>query len=98
MEATHKSKWLLSALGIATLFYCLLVLGFVGTGPDVGLRFRLVDTPHAGAPKTKGPVIQFVTPSLKHKGEQYKRPAPGDILVGMGPRKDPDVRDLQPIG
>ena len=79
----------MSTCGIAILFYCLLVLGFVGTSPDLGLRFLLVDD------HEKGPVIRTVTDGLQHKGSE--RPQPGDVLLAVGPTKIPGRR-LQPIG
>lgn len=91
MQSHTKARWLLSACGVATLFYCLLVLGFVGTGPDLGFRFLLVDNPHQS-----GPVIQYVAPNLKPKGDVRKCPQVGDILVALGPTHLPGLR-LQPI-
>src|SRR5262245_9951899 len=36
-------KWILSACGLLTVLYCLTVLGFVATAPDLGLRCLLVN-------------------------------------------------------
>jgi transcriptional regulator with GAF, ATPase, and Fis domain len=85
-----RSRWILSTCGIAILFYGFLVLGFVGTSPDLGLRFLLVDD-HSGP----GIEVQAVSPSLKHKGNL--RPQAGDILLALGPTKLPQRR-LQPVG
>jgi transcriptional regulator with GAF, ATPase, and Fis domain len=38
-------KWLFSGLGVAVVIYCLAVVGFVATNPDLGLRFLLVEDP-----------------------------------------------------
>ena len=92
MQSTHRARWLLSTCGDRhPLYYCLVVLGFVGTCPDLGLRFLLVDKP-----EQQGPVIQRTTSTLRQYGEDRKSPKDGDILIGMGPTKIPDA-DLNPI-
>jgi len=89
MKPAKRSRWWLSACGIAILFYCLLVLGFVGTSPDLGLRFLLVDHP-----PTDGLTIQAVMPGLNYRGGQ--KPREGDVLLALGPSREPGRR-LEPV-
>ncbi|HVW03146.1 MAG TPA: sigma 54-interacting transcriptional regulator, partial [Planctomycetaceae bacterium] len=78
MKTASQARWVLSASGVLVLFYCLFVLAFVGTSPDLGLRVLLTDSLDS-----RGPVIQYVTASLRHKGQEP--PKAGDILLAIGP-------------
>src|SRR5216684_15823 len=71
---------LLSAGGVLTVFYCLAVLGFVATAPDVGLRCLLVnDRVGAGGAIDVGLEIrQIVHDPADDAGNG---PQPGDRLL-----------------
>lgn len=76
------ARWVLLGCGFAVVFYCLFILAFVATSPDIGLRCLLVDdppdAPTAGQP---GPQIQIVTLGLNADGEA---PEVGDRLISIG--------------
>ncbi len=76
-------KWVVSACGVGTVAYCLFILGFVVTCPDLGVRCLLVDTElSSGANEpVVGPQIQLITSSLDSLGN---RPRVGDILLAIG--------------
>src|ERR1700682_5860182 len=72
--------WTLSVCGLLTVFYCLTVLGFVATAPDIGLRCLLVNDQSAGNSSADlGLEIRQIIqdPSRDPRGG----PRPGDILV-----------------
>src|SRR5258708_35187849 len=70
---------LLSAGGVLTVFYCLAVLGFVATAPDIGLRCLLVND-RAG---TDGADVGLEIRQIVHDpaGEAGDGPQPGDRLL-----------------
>lgn len=72
------TKWLLSLCGVLVLIYCLAVLGFVTTSPDLGLRCLLSD---AHDPAQSGPIIRGVEPWMEVIGP---RPKVGDRLKAIG--------------
>ena len=84
METTNRvPRWVLAVVGGFTVSYCVLVLAFVATAPDLRLRFLLADTGFADSGReTVGIEIQD-TPGLKCFG-----PAPevGDFLVALDDR------------
>jgi transcriptional regulator with GAF, ATPase, and Fis domain len=83
METDHRFiRWVLAALGGLAVGYCVLILAFVATTPDLRLRFLLVD-PVSNVSATTPPLgieIQQ-TPGLKCKGSNP--PQTGDRLVLM---------------
>lgn len=80
-----RPKLLVMGLGISVVIYSVLVLGYVGTTPDIGIRGLLSDAREADeAPSeaTPGMVIRGFA-GFKHFGTA---PAEGDLLVGIGGR------------
>lgn len=72
----HRPKLLVLGLGTSVALFSILVLGFVGTSPDIGLRGLLADTDYPD--DTQGMVIRkLVSPvSFQH----FPEPEPGDVL------------------
>ncbi|MFO1021879.1 MAG: sigma-54 dependent transcriptional regulator [Planctomycetales bacterium] len=80
MSVIRATRWILSTLGIVALFYALLVLGYVATSPDLGLRFFLVDEQaHPGL------VIRHISRDME-VGIDYRgsQPKEGDYLLTVG--------------
>ncbi len=71
---------LLSAGGVLTVFYCLAVLGFVATAPDIGLRCLLVNdrAGSSGAADVGLEIRQIVYDSASDAGHALR---PGDRLL-----------------
>jgi transcriptional regulator with GAF, ATPase, and Fis domain len=83
-SAVLASKWIISTAGFVVLVYCLTVLGFVTTSPDVGLRCLLWDESEGNHYQ---PVIQRVEPWTESIGPV---PEVGDRLLAMGSPRDGD--------
>lgn len=78
----HRPKLLVLGLGISVTLFSILVLGFVGTSPDIGLRGLLADTDYPD--DTTGMVIRkTVSPvSFQH----FPEPQEGDVLLRLHDR------------
>jgi transcriptional regulator with GAF, ATPase, and Fis domain len=75
-----RPKLLVMGLGISMVIYTVLVLGYVGTTPDIGIRGLLSDASTSGEPSsvvTPGMVIRGFA-DFQHFGI---KPEEGDILV-----------------
>ena len=72
-------RWLLLTSGAAVILYCLFVLAFATTSPDLGIRCLLEDEAVAGA--RPGPQIRRVKSTLRCMG---KAPDEGDVLMEIG--------------
>ncbi|MGE5194528.1 MAG: hypothetical protein ACM3U2_18715, partial [Deltaproteobacteria bacterium] len=72
--------WLLSACGAVTIFYCLAVLGFVATGPEIGLRCLLVNDQKTSADGSDIglEIRQIIADPTRDPG---RGPRPGDKLI-----------------
>ncbi|MBI1313245.1 AAA domain-containing protein [bacterium] len=81
-EQFHKPKLLVLGLGISVTIFSMLVLGYVGTSPDIGLRGLLADTDYPD--DVQGMVIRkTVSPvSFPH----FPEPKEGDVLRRMHDR------------
>jgi len=73
--------WLLSAFGVVTVFYCVAVLGFVATAPDIGLRCLLVNDRDAAGTPDEGLEIRQIVPDPANVSG--KGPQPGDRLLEL---------------
>ncbi|MBS0261458.1 MAG: sigma 54-interacting transcriptional regulator, partial [Planctomycetes bacterium] len=107
-------RWILTSVGVAVVLYCLAVLGFVATSPDLGLRCLLVNNaPPASDTEVHGLEIRQITPEAAEDLQLRKRdlgdtPLPGDHLLEIG--REPahtfahfanrllDLRSAQPFG
>ncbi len=77
MDLSKKyTKWIVPGTGAFIIFYCVLVLGYVATSPDVGLRCLLADQA-GGMPGVRIRDIE----DLECKGPQ---PEVGDTLLRIG--------------
>jgi transcriptional regulator with GAF, ATPase, and Fis domain len=77
-----RPKLLVMGLGISVVIYSVLVLGYVGTTPDIGIRGLLSDTEsddEAPEEATPGMVIRGFA-DFDHFGT---KPTEGDLLVGI---------------
>ncbi len=84
METTNRvPRWVLAVAGGFIVSYCVLVLAFVATAPDLRLRFLLADTGFTDARRESVGIEIQDTPGLKCFG-----PAPeaGDFLVALDDR------------
>lgn len=98
------SKWILSAFGGGVLIYCLIVLAFVATCPDIQLRILLTGSNPKTIESPNGVEIQKtlftpgseIDPSDGSQPTEYygEKPAVGDILVEVGNRKTPSFPDF----
>lgn len=80
MEA--QTRWPVVGTAGVILVYSVLVLGFVATSPDLGLRCLMVDESATG--EGPGGVEIRATPHLE--GFRGARPREGDLLVRVGDR------------
>src|SRR6267378_3611283 len=73
-------NWMLSACGVFAVFYCLAVIGFVATAPELGLRCLLVNDQKADpdASEVGLEIRQILPDSLRDPREG---PQPGDKLI-----------------
>jgi hypothetical protein len=72
--------WILSVCGVLAVLYCLTVLGFVATAPDLGLRCLLVNDREAdGTPSEVGLEIRQVM--HEPASNPLEGPQPGDTLI-----------------
>ncbi len=76
MKYTEFKKWSLAILGGMVLVYSVLVLGFVATTPDLGLRCLIDD------PERDGPNIELVSSVFRADGE--RAPKIGDVITEIG--------------
>ncbi|MFT5323461.1 MAG: transcriptional regulator with GAF, ATPase, and Fis domain [Planctomycetaceae bacterium] len=83
-----RPKLLVMGLGISVVIYSVLVLGYVGTTPDIGIRGLLSDegtldeNPESADNHTSGMVIRGFA-EFEHFGT---KPAEGDVLVRISDR------------
>ena len=77
-DIQNRTKFFVVALGISVLIYCVLVLGFVGTTPDIRLRGLLSDK-GSDVPVT-GMLIRETASPDNVEGPQ---PQPGDVLLSI---------------
>src|SRR5262245_13671686 len=76
----NRAKWVLSSLGGLVVVYCLMVLWYVATTPDVGLRCLLISDPGASTEsETTGLQIRRVVAEADERG--WPSLAPGDRLL-----------------
>jgi len=85
-------RWVLACLGGLTLLYCVAVLGFVATAPDLGLRCLLASSQPAD-PQSASPGLEVreITPELARDlrlqvNDFGEGPAPGDRLLKIAGR------------
>src|SRR5258708_40201907 len=82
---TELGRWLLAAIGAATVFYCLVVLGFVASAPDLGLRCLLVSRADASnQSRESGLEIRQIIHGWS--GDHADGPRPGDRLIEIAHR------------
>jgi transcriptional regulator with GAF, ATPase, and Fis domain len=75
----------LSACGVLTVLYCLAVLGFVATAPDIGLRCLLVNDPKTADQSAEiGLEIRQIVQD--HSRDPREGPKPGDKLIEIARR------------
>jgi transcriptional regulator with GAF, ATPase, and Fis domain len=72
-------KWIFSGLGVSVVIYCLAVLGFVATNPDLGLRFLLVEDQFPRGEASQGLMIRQTSQRLFSDPEFS--PRSGDRLI-----------------
>jgi len=73
----RRTRNILTVLGAMAVVYSVLVLGYVATSPDLGLRVLMMDE---AAQEGEGVIIQSVAP-IKYRGDE--RVEPGDTLVAI---------------
>jgi len=77
--------WILSACGVLTVLYCLAVLGFVATAPDIGLRCLLVNEQKVdGDSDEVGLEIRQIIQDPSR--DPREGPKPGDKLIEIARR------------
>ena len=75
-------KWILSILGGLAVVYCLFVLGYVATSPDIGIRFLVADPPVELTPNGKRPPGILIRQSTEGASADPRfAPQPGDRLI-----------------
>lgn len=84
-DLNSRSRVFVAVLGIAVVIYCVIVLGYVGTTPDLRLRGLLSD--HGERVGVDGMLIRAVV-DLDAEGPA---PQPGDFLVSV---RDKPVRSF----
>jgi len=84
-DLNSKSRVFVAVLGIAVVIYCVIVLGYVGTTPDLRLRGLLAD--HGERGDVNGMLIRAVV-DIDAEGPA---PQPGDVLVAV---RDKPVRSF----
>ncbi len=84
-DLNSRSRVFVAVLGIAVVIYCVIVLGYVGTTPDLRLRGLLSD--HGERIGVNGMLIRAVV-DLDAEGPA---PQPGDFLVAV---RDKPVRSF----
>jgi len=72
----HRPKLLVLGLGTSVALFSILVLGFVGTSPDIGLRGVLADTDYPD--DTQGMVIRKIVSPVSF--QHFPEPESGDVL------------------
>jgi transcriptional regulator with GAF, ATPase, and Fis domain len=72
----HRPKLLVLGLGVSVGLFSILVLGFVGTSPDIGLRGVLADTDYPD--ETQGMVIRKIVSPVSF--QHFPEPQSGDVL------------------
>lgn len=83
----------LAVFGSITVVYCVLLLAYVATAPDVRLRVLLVDEPTpdaAGVPQPPAGIIIRKTPGLVYKGAL---PETGDRLIRINNQRISNALD-----
>ena len=85
-DLINKSRLFVAVLGTVVVIYCVIVLGYVGTTPDLGLRGLLSDRGDMSAPQ--GMLIRAVV-ELDAEGVA---PRSGDVLVNV---RDKPIRSFQ---
>jgi len=76
IKTSAWERWLLSACGVFSVLFSLVVLGFVSTSADLGLRCMMVDD----SVDAIGPQVKVVPFELEAYGEP---PRPGDYLISI---------------
>ena len=79
-ENRWRQKLVVTISGSLMLLYCVIVLAYVATVPDLRLRVLLADDNRPDDPTSSGVVVRDV-PGLLCRGP---KPAAGDILVRIG--------------
>ena len=86
----ERVRFVLTIFGVGVVVYCLTVLGFVATTPDLGLRCLLVNTgDNRSGPENRGLEIRQITKEAADGLRQRSfdlgdTPRPGDRLVSIG--------------
>jgi len=75
-----RGGWLLGASAVGVVVYSMLVLAYVATSPDVGLRCLMVDDRTESPDVHQGVVLQGVPKAESIKGAY---PEPGDLLIRL---------------
>src|SRR5262245_1463848 len=73
-------NWILSAFGLLTVLYCLAVLWFVATAPDLGLRCFVVNDHKSDAHSSKSG-LQIRQVIHEPASDPREGPEPGDRLI-----------------
>src|SRR5712691_11737813 len=79
-ENRWRQKLVVTISGSLALLYCVIVLAYVATVPDLRLRVLLADDDRQDDPNSSGDVVRDV-PGLLCRGP---KPSAGDILVRIG--------------
>lgn len=80
-DLSRRSKPFIAALGIAVIIYCVSVLGFVGTAPDIRLRGLLSDSDQVNS--FSGMVVRDIVDAEYESGTQIQI---GDVLQSVRDR------------
>src|SRR5262245_61835647 len=77
----QRMKWVLSILGGLVVVYCLAVIAFVVTAPDLGLRFLLIEESQHGRAGERLPGLEVRRLSRLPEIHPALIPQPGDRIV-----------------
>jgi transcriptional regulator with GAF, ATPase, and Fis domain len=83
-KRSDVARWLLTGFGAATVLYCLIVLIFVATAPDLGLRCLLINSGDTNRTADSGLEIRQTT--LAVATDTLDGPRPGDKLLEIARR------------
>ena len=75
-------KWVFSGLGVLTVVYCLAVLAFVATNPDIGLRILIYEDRDGDLGPRPGLTIRHIVRSGEDV-DPWFTPQPGDRVISI---------------
>ncbi|MHC4878986.1 MAG: sigma 54-interacting transcriptional regulator [Planctomycetota bacterium] len=87
----NRPKLLVLGLGISVAIFSMLVLGYVGTSPDLGLRGLLADSDYPD--QTRGMVVRKLVNARSF--EHFPEIQPGDVLLRV---HDREIRTFMDYG